>query len=117
MLSPPRCGVGIFCGSGGGIQPDASSVRIYGANSQMTKSTMRPRIEQVIPRDDYTLLVTFEDGKEGTLDTKPFLDFGVFRKLKDFDEFKRVRIASDAIEWECGVGPIQNMCAENMRKR
>jgi hypothetical protein len=64
---------------------------------------MRPRIKQVIPRDDYTLFVAFEDGKEGALDMKPFLDFGVFRKLRDLDEFKRVRIAFDAIEWECGV--------------
>ena len=37
------------------------------------------------------------------LEMKPMLDFGVFRQLKDYDTFKRVHVAFDTIEWECGV--------------
>ena len=64
---------------------------------------MYPAVKEVIPRDDYTLSVVFENGEEGMLDMKPMLDFGVFQMLKDYDMFKRVQVAFDTIEWECGV--------------
>jgi len=64
---------------------------------------MYPAVKEVIPRDDYTLSVVFENGEEGMLDMKPMLDFGVFQMLKDYDMFKRVPVAFDTIEWECGV--------------
>jgi hypothetical protein len=34
---------------------------------------------------------------------KPYLDFGVFQKIKEYAHFKRVRVAFDTIEWEQGV--------------
>jgi len=34
---------------------------------------------------------------------KPMLDFGVFQRIKNIEAFKRVRIAFDTIEWECGI--------------
>jgi hypothetical protein len=49
------------------------------------------------------LSVDFDNGEHGTLDMKPFLDFGVFRTLKDRDAFKRVRVAFDTIEWDTGI--------------
>jgi len=60
-------------------------------------------VKQVIPRDDYTLALVFENGEDGILDMKPMLDFGVFQRIKDMDNFKRVRVAFDTIEWDCGV--------------
>ena len=64
---------------------------------------MYPAVKEVIPRDDYMLTVVFENGETGMLDMKPMLDFGVFRTLKDSDAFKRVHVAFDTIEWDCGV--------------
>ena len=64
---------------------------------------MYPSIKEVIPRDDYTLFLVFENGENGVLDMKPMLDFGVFQRIKDLDKFKRVRIAFDTIEWDCDV--------------
>jgi hypothetical protein len=64
---------------------------------------MHPCVKEVIPRDDHTLFLVFDDGKEGVLDMKPVLEFGVFQRIKDVDRFKRVRIAFDTIEWDCGV--------------
>jgi hypothetical protein len=58
---------------------------------------------EVVPRDDYTLFLVFENGENGILDMKPFLDFGVFQRIKELDRFKRVRIAFDTVEWDCGV--------------
>jgi hypothetical protein len=64
---------------------------------------MYPAIKKVVPRNDYTLYLAFDNGREGVLDIKPILDFGVFRRIKEPEEFKRVRISFDTVEWECGV--------------
>jgi len=69
----------------------------------MRSATMYFAVKEVIPQDDYTLVLVFENGEKGVLDMKPFLDFGVFQRIKDLDRFKRVRIAFDTIEWDCGV--------------
>jgi hypothetical protein len=64
---------------------------------------MYPGVKEVLPQEDYTLTVVFADGEKGVLNMKPMLDFGVFQTLKDYDNFKRVHVAFDTIEWECGV--------------
>jgi hypothetical protein len=53
--------------------------------------------------DDFSLNVIFDDGAEGVLDMKPYLGFGVFKKLDDLEQFKRVRVVFDTVEWECGA--------------
>ena len=64
---------------------------------------MYPSVKEVIPREDYTLSVAFENGENGILDMKPMLDFGIFTRIKDHDAFRRVRVAFDTLEWDCGV--------------
>ena len=64
---------------------------------------MYPSVKEVIPHDDFTLSLVFENGEHGILDMKPMLDFGLFQRIKDLTNFKRVRIAFDTIEWDCGV--------------
>jgi hypothetical protein len=60
-------------------------------------------VREVVPRDDYTLFVVFENGEHGILDMKPILGFGVFQRIRDYEAFRRVRVAFDTIEWDCGV--------------
>lgn len=64
---------------------------------------MYPAVKEVIPKENYLLSVTFDNGERGILDMKPFLDFGVFQNLKNQREFSRVRVAFDTIEWESGA--------------
>ena len=64
---------------------------------------MYPSVIQVIANDDYSLAVDFDNGESGTLDMKPFLEFGVFQKLKDINVFGKVRVAFDTIEWDLGI--------------
>jgi hypothetical protein len=64
---------------------------------------MYPSVKKVVAHEDYMLSIEFDNGEHGTLDMKPFLDFGVFRTLKDRDAFKRVRVAFDTIEWDTGI--------------
>jgi len=64
---------------------------------------MYPSVISVVAGEDYVLLVAFDNGESGTLDMKGFLDFGVFQRLKDYDAFRRVRVAFDTVEGESGV--------------
>ncbi len=78
---------------------------------------MYPSVKEVIPRDDYTLSLVFENGEKGVLDMKPILGFGVFHRIKDLDNFKRVRVAFDTIEWACGVDLDPEYIYANCRER
>jgi hypothetical protein len=64
---------------------------------------MYPSVSEVVPGDDYTLSIHFDNGEHGTLDMKPFLGFGVFQRLKDPNAFKQVRVVFDTIEWSSGA--------------
>jgi hypothetical protein len=64
---------------------------------------MYSSVKNVIANEDYTLSIDFDNGERGILDIKPFLDFGVFRKIKDYSDFKQVRVSFDTIEWDSGV--------------
>lgn len=64
---------------------------------------MYPSVKEVVPCDDYVLSIVFDNGECGTLDMKQVLDFGVFQRIKDQAAFRRVRVAFDTIEWDCGV--------------
>lgn len=64
---------------------------------------MYPSVKEVIAGDDYVLSLKFDNGENGVLDMKPYLDFGVFQRIRDYGAFRKVRVAFDSIEWECGV--------------
>jgi hypothetical protein len=53
----------------------------------------------VKPLDNYQLYVEIKDGHCGIFDVKPYLDFGVFRELKNIYYFNQVDILSGAITW------------------
>lgn len=64
---------------------------------------MYPSVTAVVPRDDFILNITFSNGESGVLDMKPYLDFGVFNRIKDCKSFENVTVAFDTIEWESGI--------------
>lgn len=57
-------------------------------------------VKQVEPQSDYTLILTFEDGKRKRFDMKPFLETGVFRLLKDKDIFRSARVSFNTVAWD-----------------
>ena len=65
--------------------------------------SMYPSVKNVTPTDDYLLAIDFDNGERGALDMKPYLDFGVFQRLKDRNAFNRARMSFDTIEWDSGV--------------
>ena len=56
-------------------------------------------IKEVIPQDDYFLLLTFENGETRQFDMKPYLELGIFKELRDIELFKTVKTSFDSIEW------------------
>ncbi|MCL2040213.1 MAG: DUF2442 domain-containing protein [Bacteroidetes bacterium] len=58
-------------------------------------------IKAVVPQNDYTLLLTFENDEQRVLDMKPYLEIGhIFRALKDKKMFNTVRVSFRTIAWE-----------------
>ena len=64
---------------------------------------MYPSVRTVTPSKDYELIIEFDNGESGILDMAPFLEHGVFKKLKEPGEFNSVRVSFDTIEWNSGV--------------
>ena len=64
---------------------------------------MYPSVIKVLPSEDFTLAIMFDNGEEGILDMGPHLGFGVFQRIADYEYFKRVRVAFDTVEWDCEV--------------
>ena len=56
-------------------------------------------VTKVIPRKDYTLLLTFEDGKNGVYDFRPNLLRPIFRKLQDIDFFMQAKALYGTVVW------------------
>ncbi len=64
---------------------------------------MYPSVKNVAADTHYQLTLEFDNGETGILDMKPFLDTGVFKKLKDLNAFKQVYVSFDTVEWASGA--------------
>ena len=64
---------------------------------------------------DYRIYVEIEDGRKGIFDLKPYLDFGVFRELRDVHYFNQTGILFGAVTWpnEQDIAP-ETLLAEMM---
>jgi len=49
--------------------------------------------------EDFSLDLKFNDGSFKRFDVKPYLNYGVFKELKDFEYFKQVKIAFGTVQW------------------
>lgn len=49
--------------------------------------------------DDFTLDLEFDDRSVRRFDVKPYLEYGIFKELKDMNYFKRVKIAFGTVQW------------------
>lgn len=58
-----------------------------------------PKPISVIPQDDYTLILVFENGAQRLFDVRPYLDKGIFTELNDLDYFRQAKIAFGTVQW------------------
>ncbi|MBR3002141.1 MAG: DUF2442 domain-containing protein [Clostridia bacterium] len=68
------------------------------------------RIIEVKALDNYEILVTYENGEKRIKDMKPYLEKGVFKKLKDEEFFKSVKLAFGTVSW----GDEIDLCADSI---
>ena len=57
------------------------------------------KITVVTANNDFSLDLQFNDGSVKRLDVKPYLDYEVFRELKDLNYFKQVDLAFGTVQW------------------
>lgn len=60
---------------------------------------MNPRVKVATPLADYKLLLEFTSGEQGIYDCSRFLDFGVFKELKDKNYFQQVKVLDGTVVW------------------
>lgn len=56
-------------------------------------------VTQVSARDDYTLEIRFSTGESRLFDARPYLERGVFTRLKDLTLFKHAHAAFETVCW------------------
>lgn len=62
---------------------------------------MFPEIVQVVPNENYTVAVHFEDGKIVLYDVVPLLEKEIFQPLKDMNIFiNTCTIMNDTLAWD-----------------
>lgn len=64
---------------------------------------MRPKAINVSAKEDYTLLVEFDNGEKKIFDVKPYLSYKAFEELKDVKKFNSVKITGLSIGWNNGA--------------
>jgi hypothetical protein len=69
---------------------------------------MNPRVKEVKPGKNFTLILVFDNGEKRIFDVKPYLDKGVFRELKNPQFFNSVRPFLGSIQWKNG----QDLCPD-----
>lgn len=71
---------------------------------------MHPRIVDVKPAADYTIILTFTSGEVRVFDVKPYLSKGIFKELQDKKVFNGVKPFLGSIQWPSG----QDFCPDTL---
>ena len=56
-------------------------------------------VEQVVPREDYTLSLSFSDGTSGRYDARELFELPCLASLKDLDIFMQAHVKADTVGW------------------
>ena len=71
---------------------------------------LRPTVTKVILKDDYNLLLEFNNGEKKSFDVKPYINGSWFGMLKDISYFYRIKTIGFNIEWLDG----QDICPDDL---
>jgi len=61
-----------------------------------------PAVLDVVPHNDFYVIVTFETGEIKKFDVNPYISGEWFGELRDIDVFNTVRPCGNTIEWKNG---------------
>ena len=71
---------------------------------------LRPTVIKVIPQNDFSLLLEFDNGENKKFDVTPYIKGSWFGKLKELSYFKCFRTRGFNIEWPDG----QDICPDDL---
>ncbi len=71
---------------------------------------MNPRVIKVEALEEYKLKLIFTNNEVKIFDTNPYLNKGVFKELKNFEIFKKVKVLMGSITWPNG----QDFCPDTL---
>ncbi|MFA6570280.1 MAG: DUF2442 domain-containing protein [Bacteroidota bacterium] len=71
---------------------------------------MNPRVKNVSSNSDFTLRIEFTNAEVKVFDAKPYLEFGIFKELKDYSKFSQVKAFLGSIQWSGG----QDLCPDTL---
>ena len=60
-------------------------------------------VREVVPREDYTLLLTFADGDKRLYNALPLLNKAIFADLKSLPFLLTARVSGDTVIWNDDV--------------
>ncbi|MSR88834.1 MAG: DUF2442 domain-containing protein [Candidatus Margulisbacteria bacterium] len=60
---------------------------------------MNPRVQSVVPKEDFTLELLFSNGEVKHFDMHAYLEIGVFRELKNLALFKTAKADHGTVQW------------------
>ena len=64
---------------------------------------MNPFVKDVRSLDGYQLELTFENDEKRIFDVSPYLQRGIFVRLKDRAVFQSARVVAGSVEWPGGL--------------
>lgn len=71
---------------------------------------LRPTVKIVEPKDNYQLILTFDNSEKKLFDVKPYITGSWYGMLKDISYFKKVKPNGFSIEWTEG----QDICPDDL---
>lgn len=71
---------------------------------------MFPRVTKARPLQDYRIEITFNNNESKIFDVKPYLEFGIFKQLKDYNYFNTVEAENGTVVWKNG----QDFCPDTL---
>jgi len=60
-------------------------------------------IAEVQAQPNYVLSIVADDGRVGSFDVSPYLQYEAFEDLRDQSEFMKVSNGGYFVEWDCGA--------------
>ena len=61
------------------------------------------RIAELCPQPDWVLSIVADDGRVGSFDVSPYLEYEAFEDLREPSEFMKVFNGGYFVEWDCGA--------------
>jgi hypothetical protein len=71
---------------------------------------LRPTVINVLPENNYNLLLEFDNGEKKYFDVKPYIKGSWFNELNNITYFNRVHTNGFNVEWPNG----QDICPDDL---